>query len=359
MATGTYFDCEIININADISRGGWQVRGTVYNDANAITENQEVEIFLNAKTDGIWDLNFLKRFQGYALPQSIRRFHDRSTMEFVAYTSDAYLKRGRVQGIYFIRHAAPSNAHQIAGMTSGHIVEHLIDGHTNMGPSTPAPNGWVNIDDIDLTNSADLTVLALHEGIIWERIKQLAENEFYVCYFSKDDYFHYIPHPCFNTPLPTATMEWDNNFFAEPLEIIPRTDKRVKQVHLRALTDAGAILTAIYPATSPAVVEPEAFGEPFTKFRLRCNTQAQLNTWAERIYQWENRDYTIRVHANGIAGVYFELLDLIQITHSNASDGIDWSQENFFIHKIDVQLNPKDRTAKSTFTLEQAADTDL
>ena len=354
-----YTDVEILSISADVDRGGWSVRGTVYNDADAIDENERIQLFLKAKVDGVWDLNFLKRFQGYALPQSIRRYHDRSTMDFVAHTSDAYLKRGRVQGIFFTINAAPSNDHQIAGMTSGHIVEHLIDGHTNMGPSTPAPNGWVDITDIDKTNSADLNVLALHEGIIWERIKQLAENEFYINYFSKDDHFHYIPHPTFNAPLPAVTMEWDNDFFAEPLEIIPRTDKRVKQVHLRALTDAGTILTSKYPVTSPATAEPEAFGEPYTKFRLRCNTQAQLDLWAKRRYQWENRDYTIRVNANGIAGVYFEIMDLIEITYSSAVDGISWSQENFFMHKIDVRLNPKERTARTTFTLEQAADTTL
>lgn len=356
---GIYTDVEILNISADVDRGGWSVRGTVYNDADAIEENERIQLFLKAKVDGVWDLNFLKKFQGYALPQSIRRYHDRSTMDFVAHTSDAYLKRGRVQGIYFTINAAPSNAHQITGMTSGHIVEHLIDGHTNMGPSTPAPNGWVDITDIDKANSADLNVLALHEGIIWERIKQLAENEFYIHYFSKDDHFHYIPHPCFNAPLPAVTMEWDNDFFAEPLEITPRTDKRVKQVHLRALTDAGTILTSKYPVASPATVEPEAFGEPYTKFRLRCNTQAQLDLWAKRRYQWENRDYTLRVHANGIAGVYFEIMDLIEITYSSAVDGISWSQENFFLHKIDVRLNPKERTARTTFTLEQAADTSL
>lgn len=353
-----YNDIEINRIDGDIQRGGWQISGKVLNDADAIDENERVQVFVRTKADGGWDMNYMRRFVGFALPQNIRRHHDRSEMSFIASTSDAYLKRGRVQGIYFTEQAAPSNEHQIANLNSGRIVNHLIDGHTNMGPSTPAPNGWVNLDDIDITNSADLTVLALHEGIIWERIRQLAENEFYICYFDKEDQFHYIPHPAFNAVLPAVTMVWDNSFITEPLEIIPRADARIRQVILNALQDAGTIITSSRPA-QPAIGEPEAYGEKLELTRLRCNSQTQLNTWALRRYQWENRDFTVRVHRAGIAGVFFELMDRIQITYSSAVDGISWTNQDFFIHRIEVSFDPKERSGHTVFTLEEAPDTTL
>jgi hypothetical protein len=354
----TYKTVEIQQLNGDIDRGGWQIRGTIFNDGDAIGENEKVQVFVRLKADGAWDFNFYRRFVGYALPQNIRRYHDRSETTFIANTSDAYLKRGRVQGIYFTEQAAPANEHQMTNLTSGKIVDHIIDDHTNMGPSTPAPNGWLDISDIDQTNSADLTVLALHEGIIWERIRQLAENEFYICYCDKEDHFHYIPHPAFDAVLPAVTMVWDDDFFTEPLEIIPRTDARVNQVILKALTDSGTILTSSYP-TNPAVTEPEAYGEKLELTRLRCNTQAQLDLWAKRRYQWENRDYTVRVNRAGLAGVMFELMDRIPITYSSTEDGISWSQKDFFIHKIAVNYNQKERIGNSTFVLEEAADTSL
>jgi hypothetical protein len=348
----------IQQLDGDIERGGWQIRGVVLNDADAISENERVQVFVRIKADGVWDFNFYRRFVGYALPQNIRRYHDRSEMSFIASTSDAYLKRGRVQGIYFTEEVAPANEHQIANMNSGKIVDHIIDDHTNMGPNTPSPNGWLDITDIDETNSADLTVLALHEGIIWERIRQLAENEFYICYCDKEDHFHYIPHPAFDAVLPAVTMVWTNTFFTEPLEIIPRTDRRVNQVILKALSDDGSILTSEYPA-NPAIVAPEAYGEKLELTRLRCNTQGQLDTWAERRYQWENRDYAVRVTRAGLAGIMFEVMDRIQLTYSSAVDGISWTQKDFFIHKISVSYDQQGRTGRSVFTLEEAPDTSL
>lgn len=354
----TLNDVEVTRISADISRGGWEIRGTAYNDADMISENERLQIYVRAKMADEWDPAWIQRFVGYCLPQSIRRFHDQSRMEFIAHTSDAYLKRARIQGIYFTEEVAPANEHQIVNMNSGKIIDHIIDGHTNMGPNTPAPNGWVDITDIDIVNSADLTVLSLHEGIIWERIRQLAENEFYVAYFSKDDNFHYIPHPTFDAALPAVTMVWDDDFITEPLEIISRTNKRYNQAVLRALQDGGAILTSVYPA-QPAIAEPEAYGEKLQLTRLRCNTQGLLDTWAERRYQWENRDYTIRVRRPGLVGCWFELLDRIQIVHVNAADGIDWDHEDFWLHKIDCTYDPKSRTGQTIFTLEQGADTGL
>lgn len=354
----TLTDVQISRISADIGRGGWEIRGTAYNDADMISENERLQIFVRAKMEGDWDPAWIQRFVGYCLPQNIKRYHDQSRMEFIAHTSDAYLRRGRVQGIYFTEEAAPANEHQITNMNSGKIIDHIIDDHTNMGPNTPAPNGWVDITDIDETNSADLTVLSLHEGIIWERIKQLAENEFYVAYFSKDDHFHYIPHPTFDAVLPAVTMIWDDDFICEPIEIIPRTSKRYNQAVLRALQDGGAILTSVYPA-QPAIAEPEVYGEKLRLTRLRCNSQALLNTWAERRYQWENRDYTIRIKRPGLVGCWFELLDRIQITYSSVADGIDWNLKDFWIHKISCSYDNKTRTGQTVFTLEEGADTSL
>jgi len=153
-------------------------------------------------------------------------------------------------------------------------------------------------------------------------------------------------------------MVWDNDFITEPLEIKLRTDKRIKQVILRALQDAGTIITSVYPAQE-ATVEPEAYGMKLELTRLRCNTQALLDIWARRRYQWENRDYTVVVRRPGLVGCWFELMDIIELTYSDAADGISFVNEKFFIHKIDMTYDPGTKSGQTTFTLEQAADTDL
>ena len=58
----TLTDLEVTTLSADISRGGWEVRGTALNDADVISENEQIQIFIRAKMVDDWDLVWIKRF---------------------------------------------------------------------------------------------------------------------------------------------------------------------------------------------------------------------------------------------------------------------------------------------------------
>jgi hypothetical protein len=76
-----------------------------------------------------------------------------------------------------------------------------------------------------------------------------------------------------------------------------------------------------------------------------------MDAIAERMFRFENRDFTVEAKVKGGVGLLVDLLDRMAITYSSAADGVSWVSKKFWIHKIAVELL-SNFMAETTFLLE-------
>jgi len=361
---------KINRINGNVDRGGWQCQGTALRDTDLLEVNQKIDVSWRPALGGPPSLP-RSAFSGYVTPNRHQLDRIGSTTEITAETSDGYLRRGWVQGIGFAEIDARTHYHQFSdtnaecpaqemgySMTMGKLVKHILgyyDDCADIGPEWVAhtnlvyhptynPQGWISLDDVEISEwspanpdgSMAITRYNVREtDNLWSRLTEIARNEFFVIYFDKLDTLHYHKHPMYLAgALPTPVMTFDEDFGLAPLIVTPRDRQQVRQVILHAVDDEGSVLHSEYPA-SPTYV----YGKTEEVSRVRCNSQATLDDWVERLYLWLNRDYTVEWTAPGLCGLLFELYDRVQVTYAGtAANGvdIDWTEKKFWIHEIDV-----------------------
>jgi hypothetical protein len=238
------------------------------------------------------------------------------------------------------------------GDRDGTAVNHVWDcdcgvwvAHTNMvHHPTANPNGWISLDNVEITpfdaaanpdgTMAVRRYIVRETDNLWERLKEIAKNEFFVIYFDKTDTLYYMKHPMYRSVVPPPVMTFTKEFSVTPPVVEPRHAKQVRQVRLHAVTDEGDVLHSEYPA-SPTHV----YGKVQEVSRIRCNAQATLDDWCQRYYLWLNREYTVRWPAPGLCGLLFEILDRVSVTYTGTSANgvhVDWSEKKFWIHEITV-----------------------
>ncbi len=351
----------IQSIDADAERGGWQATGEFVNQQEDAAYGRRAEIYFTPEGGGDWDAVAHLAMRGSILPQATRFNYKASRTQVTLSTTDAFLQNAGLQGIYFVNTASPANPHQIANMNLGKIIQHIIEQHCNVSStafiqtstgaySANLVGGWVDTTNIDTTASTSVSVYTVRaSNSIWQSMKQIAANEFYVVYMDKLDRFNYSPHPQFGTladPIMTLTA---SNIIGQP-EVTFREPQLIDQAVLLGLTDAGAILTASYPPTVGSNGRIDC-----SQNNLRCNSQARLNLLAQRYFDFQNRDYSLRVSVPGAWGLLAELYDRVLLTYSGTSRngiGLSFSGEPFFISGIEVQRVGA-FGAVSTFRLDQ------
>lgn len=322
----------IQSVDASADRGGWQVTASFANDMDEAEYGRRVDIFIHGEGNGVWEEDKKAIIHGNMIPQNVSFTRRQSDTPVIISTSDVFLQNAGHQGIYFTNTTPSTNPHQIPGLNLGKIVEHIIEQHTNISISTAG--GWVDTSGIDTINSTSVDVYTVRQSnSIWSTIQNIASNEFYVRYFTKDDRMIYERHPQFAAILPSPTLLVTQNMIVETPEITYRNELKTDQVLLYALRDNGAILTAKYPDN----VGTELSRQKFTN--LRCNSQARLNVLAERAYKYLNRQINLRVAIAGAWAAYLELYDRISVTYSGTTRNgvtVAWSQKKFWINAIRV-----------------------
>jgi hypothetical protein len=279
------------------------------------------------------------------LPQSVRFDIRQSQTPVTVTTSNFFLDNSALRGIYFTDTDPISNPHQYADLRLGAIVKHIVEQHTNISStafvqnddgtySTDPIGGWsdtTNIDEIFTTKVNAFT--RRQSNSLWQAIKDIGINEFYVAYFDKRDRFNYEPHPVFKTVLDPFTLDIDSSMIVGQPELIYRDKITLDQAVLAALTDEGEILNAQFPDTIAIS------GRSLNITNLRCNDQNRLNNLAQRVFSFESREYDLKLQLPGASGLYLELFDRVSFTYSGtARNGVSltFTNEPFFISKIRV-----------------------
>ena len=318
-------------IEGSADKGGWEVSADIINDHDEVAYGRHVELYVKPEGGGGF-LNYHLAINGSMLPQSVLFDRRMSRTSVRITTSNYFLENAGLQGIYFTKVTPSTNPHQIPGLNLGKIVQHLVEEHTNISISK---GGWVDTTGIDTVGSTSVEVYTVRESnSIWNTIQQIAENEFYVRYFTKKDELIYQPHPQFDTSLQTPVLTLNESVIVGQPEIIYRTDVKTDQVNLYGLTDTGTILRADYPAN----VGTEARKQRFTN--LRCNSQGRLEQLAQRAYKFLNRNYNIRLSLVGPWGTYLELYDRVQVTYTGTYQNglnIDWNEKKFWVSAVRVE----------------------
>lgn len=349
-------DVLIENVIADAEKGGWEATLRAFQDTDAIVKWQAVALAFRYHSPEGWDEDERTALIGHALPQGLTFDFPTSEARFNVATSHRFLEAMSVQGIGFadqsVAGAAPYNDHQILNLRLGHIIEHILEEHSNISITTN-PEGWVDTSDIDTTNSTRVNRYNFHAtDNAWRALQQVARNEFYYLYFSKDNHVHYIPHPMFDAVLPTPVMEFTGDFCSGKPTVTLHAEKKVSTVMLKATDEDGTVYTSQYPAT------PAAEGRPRELTRIRVGgaaPQARLDALVRRVYDYETRDYTVLWPAPGWSGFFFELLDRVEVSYTGTSANgvhIDWSQKKFWIHRMQMAPGPA-FTGQTMFTLEE------
>lgn len=380
-------DIVIQHINGSADRGGWEMRFTSLSDTDAVARWENVTHWWQGAfgaPPGILRVGF----NGWVMPQRFEFDRVGSRADYIAQTSDGFLRRAWCQGIGFAE-VVGARAHyhefQTAGVASpamdewltlGKIVTHILGYYDNEGapPATNPdwvahtnmvfdaannPGGWITLDNVELTDSAHIgydagngipgEYIVRETDNLWARLREIARNEFYEIYFDKTDVLWYQPHPMYVAPLPVPVMTFDSSFAAGPPVVTVRDVDEVRQVRLHAVTSQAQTLHSLYPA-APTFT----YGNVLDISRIRCDSQAQLDAWAQRKYLFANRPYTVTWTAAGLVGLLFEINDRVQITYTGtAANGvhIDWLEEKFWIS--DIQVVPDERNSGlSTFVLE-------
>lgn len=385
-------DVTIASINGNLNRGGWEVRFTSMNDTDIVQPYQYVQLYWDALFDLYTTLTDQLAFQGHVLPLQFMFDRMGSEASFIATTTDGILKMGWLQGIHFIDTDADPRDHYhqfdsvtgapVERMTMGRIVRHILGYYDDLGVppatnpdwvahtnlvyhATENPHGWITLDYVTTEPFADPGNLegsmrvdhyiVRETNNLWSTIQQIAKNEFFIAYFDKRNNLHYERHPMYADTVPDPVMEFDSSFMlAKPTVYVRHMDTvsdvgTVRQVRLHAVTDSGSTMHSEYPS-SPTHV----YGEVREISYLRCNSQDTLDHWAEVLYGFENRDFTVRVDAAGLCGLLFEVADRVNVTYTGTTANgvhVDWTNKKFWIH--DITVDPGyGVTGKTTFLLE-------
>ena len=317
------------SISGDISRGGWEASCSFMNAQSYADYSRRAEIFHLDEGAGVWGDEWLLGIRGFILPQQIVWDRGQSATEITLSTSNYFLNRAAVQGIFFSTPVVDvNNPHQAAVWTLGKIVKHIIEEHTNV-------TDWVDDSGIDTTDSTSVNVYTVKESeSIWDSIKRIGENEFYVPYFTKKDEFIYKVHPMFAVALPEPVMEIDYRYIIGQPVVTYLEKTMYDQVQLYALTDEGAILQSFFPANIGSD------GRRYKQSNIRCNSQPRLDTLAQRLSMYLRKQFDVQLTMPGAWGLNMELYDRIELTYNGtARNGVDfaWNQKKFWIKSIQVR----------------------
>jgi len=333
------------SIDADGERGGWQATASFANDQDEAVYGRRVDIYWLPEGDGVWADESLLALSGSILPQSVRFDIRQSGTQINVTTSNFFLDNAALRGIFFTDEDPISNPHEYTDLRLGTIVRHVVEQHTNISStafvqndngtfSTDLIGGWADTSNVDVIFTTKVNAFTRRQSnSLWQAVKDIGKNEFYVAFFGKDDAFNYEPHPVFKTILDPITLAIDDTMIVGQPEVKFRDRTDLDQAVLAALTDQGEILNAQFPD----VITVQ--GRSLNITNLRCNDQNRLDNLAQRVFSFESREFDLRLQLPGPAGLYLELFDRVSLTYSGTSRNgvsLSFSAEPFFIQKIRV-----------------------
>jgi len=327
-------DLEVSNIVGDGEAGGYSASFSFYNDQAAPQLMRQIEFYHRNFSRVTWEAADRLAFRGVLTPQSLDASRSASRVTAIAHTYHHPLGQIPLSGCSFENSAAGAHNHQINGLNLGKVIEHLSTEHVTI-------TGGIDISQVETTSWADpgatdgtspLTVYVVRESAsLWQAMRNVADDEFFILYFDRLNRLVYKQHPQFASTTPSVVAELDNTILLSPYRVDYRTEPGPRNVMILGLTSNFTVLESTYPAGAGVDVRGQ-------RFEIRCESQARLDALAYRMYNWLNRDYTATI---ALPGAWpFELYDHVELTLSGtATNGVtfSWSEKSFYVRRVEYR----------------------
>lgn len=350
-------------LNGSITRGGSICTGQIIADTDALERGRNVQILGRATAGGWRDPEYRPFFEGHVInpPEQIRFDKFGSTATVQVGTADALL-HGYLQDIGFSENASPSNEHQITGLTFAKMVEHILRRHCNaIFDATRTPDGVVTSLTLDSGSVAVAMRNVRKSNSLWKRVQEIGggerAGEFWISYFKRDNSFRYQPHPAFQTSPPSSI----GTLTSEHIKGTPQVKvnfNRIAQVQLYAVGGGTTVYKSEYPTStvSEGTIHQLTSG-------VWADSQAKADTFAERLYKWLTRPYTLIIEVDaglvlyGDDGNGLDLTDAVTVTYNGPADdggnGVHLNLNNkFYVYEFNVTFDVTGKAAKAQLTLE-------
>lgn len=364
-----------VSLRGDLRKGGYTLDFNVQGDTDLVVARQ------NIRPKGLSLAQYIDSyprefFNGFVVGQPDFSF-DRysSNAQFQAATPDAFLAGEHLQDISFAAVASPANSHEATSWDFGEMVEHILRHHTSYVYDATGTNGSPTgvITTLDITS---LTTFSTNEFFkvdkstnLWRSLQQIgggAEGggEFCEVYFKRDGSFYYGPAAPFISPQPDARLTINKDYIKGNVRVqfnASKPGERVGQVKLTVVdVTPGFFFTSTYPAAS-------GDGKIFEKGDgIFADSQSQSNTYAERLYKWLTRDWTIQLELDpglvlfGDNGRGLDLGDRVLLTYNGPAEDVltgagvhlNLSEQSAFVYALDVRFDVHRKTATAIVTLE-------
>ena len=344
----------------DIKRGGWRITVNSQADTAAIATGQGFEILAKSGAN-FYDTAFRQVFNGNAIAALDNIGFDRynSQSNVVCGTANEFLSGEAVQDIGFTSQATPLNDHQITNLSLALIVDHIMRRHCNIVfDAVNMPDGIVTVMNIDFANSVQLQRYNTSKSQnMWRVIQNIgggeSSGEFYRAWFDKNNSFYYQPSPMFGTKTSLGTIDKTYIWNKPRVRLnANQPGKRVGQTNITAIKNFNELFVSKYPSAP-------ADGKTLpSKDGIFAASQGESDLFAERMYKWLTRPYTVTVQVDpALVAFEVDLADKITLSYNGPVDGagsgmhLDLSGD-YFIFGASIQFDSSGKFATGSLTLE-------
>lgn len=334
---------DVRDITGDLAQGGYAATLIFYNTQADVVNHRTLTLRNRNFSGASWEAQSRVAITGLIIPQTVTVTRGISQVSASAYTYHQQLQEIPVTGCYFMDSAAGANAHQINNLSLGLVVQHLAEHHVTVNGET----GGIDTSLVVTAGSTAVDPYIVRENTsLWQALKKIASDEFYSIYFDRNNQLVYEVHPQFAATVPDEVAILDNTDILQPYSVEERVGRKVRNVVMLGLDNAGQVRESTYPAGAGVDVRGP-------KFEVRCNTQARLDALAQQQYEWLTRDYTATVT---LANAWpFEINDHVKLTLAGtATNGVtfSWSEKSFWVSRVSYR---KQQTFGyiTTLTLEE------
>jgi hypothetical protein len=359
------------SIRGDLRQGGSLVSGTIDGDTDLLASGDNVRLIGKAFADTD-DPVFREYFNGHVLEDPDYSFDAFTSRASVQIGTANYRMTGRLQTIGFTEQGSPANDHQIAPtMRISSCFTHAVERHCNfIFSATTMPDGIITETDIDTADTALARFNARGGGNFWQAlINQYSGGEeggvqFYRPYFNRLNKLFSLPAAPFQPSPPASKGTLTKEHLRGKVRVIVRNAKLADltgQVQITAVQSSNSVLTSKFPALQPTrgriVVKNSG---------VWADSQGDVDTMAQNLYNWLNRPYTLTVEVDpglilfGDDGKGLDLGDKVTVTYDGPAEdaitgagvSLDLSSQDFWVYKYGVTFDSEGRMAKGTLELE-------
>lgn len=327
-----------VSLGGSLARGGWELTINSLEQLALLEPLSSVLIDVKDYLAGSWD-NYRRLAKMHIREASQARDWRRGEGSYSLATSHTQLENWQIPCVAsFYEVASGYNTHKrpVGTLTAAYVLRHMLTNHCNLTQFATL--------NVNIFGSYVYQEISVQADKFWTFVQTMAQIEFKLAYFDKYNCFQYTHHPFFISPLPDAVMDFNEDFITDlSVQYHPTS---VSQVKMFGVTYNLSELASFYPASGPG---PQ--GEQTTIESVRVDTQAALDSLAERYYRWANRIETVVLKTK--LNHELDIGDVVSLTYTSPDESLSYSGTKFMVAELSYELDLEAVDWNTTLTLER------